>query len=234
MDERPQKSFTATLDLSDLGLSEDAKIYIEPYYQSSFMRFAFGTVGNLVQPESTLLTDIPSTSIVRFRVKVVDESHKLGRIIRLADKIKPKNLDEDSGNRLSILHIDWDKDLDQEIFRVTFPENDFPRLEINKKIENAKEILKSDLMFRSLVFPVIVKEVATKIAATWDEEFNDGDDSWQSRWLEFIRIYLHVNIDIDFNDKEEDEINYWIEEVVAAFCRKNKSRRNFEQALNNK
>jgi len=231
-DERPYKSFTATLDLKGLGLADDAKVYIEPYYKSSFMRFPFGTVSNPQTPENTVLTDIPSTSIIRFRVKVVDEATKLGRIIRVADKIKPKNLEE-SGNRESILHIDWDKDLDQQIFRVTFPDNDYPRLEINKRIENAKELVKSDPIFRSLVFPVAVRQVAERIAMTW-EEFDEEDCSWQSKWLKFIKEVLHENVEVEFEENNEDEINHWVDEIVAAFCRKNKFRTKFEQALNNK
>lgn len=229
IDERPYKSFTATLDLKGLGLSDDAKVYIEPYHKSSFMRFPFGTVAIPQTPESTILTDIPSTSIIRFRVKVVDETTKLGRIIRVADKIKPKNLEE-SGNRKSILHIDWDKDLDQQIFRVTFPDNDYPRLEINRRIENAKELVKSNDIFRSLVFPVAVRQVAERIAIGG---FDEEDDSWQSTWLKFIKGVLHVNIEVEFDDdNNEDEINDWVEEVVSAFCRKNKFRTKFEQAIN--
>jgi hypothetical protein len=234
IDEPPHKTFTAILDLEGLGLSGDAKVYIEPYHKSSFMRFSFGTVSNLQPPEKTILTDIPSTTIIKFRVKVVDETTKNGRIIRIADKIKPKNLEE-SGNRLSILHIDWDKDLDQQIFRVTFPDNDYPRLEINKRIENAKELVKSDAIFRALVFPVAVRQVAERIVITRNL-FEEEDSSWQSIWLKFIKNILHVNVEVDFEEESdnEDEMNYWVEEIVAAFCRKNKFRTKFEQALNNK
>jgi hypothetical protein len=229
-DERPYKSFTATLDLKGLGLPDDAKVYIEPYYKSSFMRFPFGTVSNPQTPKNTILTDIPSTSIIRFRVKVVDETTKLGRIIRVADKIKPKNLEE-SGNRMSILYIDWDKDLDQQIFRIVF-DHEYPCLEINKRIENAKELVKSDQVFRSLVFPVAVRQVGYKIVNTWGD-FEEEDSSWQATWLKFIKDVLKVNVDVEFDeDRSEDEINHWVEEIVAAFCRKNKFRTKFEQALN--
>lgn len=231
-DERPYKSFTASLDLKGLGLSNDAKIYIEPYYKSSFMRFPFGTVSEPITPESTILTDIPSTSIIQFRVKVVDETSNLGRIVRVANRIKPKNLEE-SGGRMSILHIDWDQDLGQQIFRVSFPDNDYPRLEINRQIESAKELVKSDPIFRSLVFPVAVRQVAQRIASAWTEkEFEEEDSSWQSTWIRYIKNVLHVNIELEFEDSNnDDELDYWVEEVVAAFCRMNKSRTIFEQAF---
>ncbi len=229
VEDKPHKSFSATLNFKGLGLSDEAQVYIEPYYKSSFMRFPFGTVANEVKPANTLLTDIPSSSIVKFRIKVVDESNKLGRIIRLADKIKPRNLEGDTGNHRSILPIDWDQDLDQQIFRITF-KTEGPILEINKRIENRRDIVKTDLMFRSLVFPAVVKEVALKIASEFSE-FEEGDDSWQSDWLKFIKDVLHVNIDVDFDDDSEEEINHWVEEVVSAFCRKNKFRSKFEQAF---
>lgn len=232
IDDKPHKSFTATLNLEGLGLSDDAKVYIEPYYKSSFMRFPFGTVANHQMPDNTILSDIPSTSIIRFRVKVVDEEKKHGRIIRIADKIKPKSPEETTGSRMSILHIDWDQDLDQQIFRITFPDNDYPRLEVNKRIENAKELVKNDQIFRSLVFPVAVRQVAEKIARTWGV-FDEGDSSWQSTWLKFIKDVLHVNVEVDFDDDDnDDEVNHWVEEIVSSFCRKNKFRKAFEQILN--
>jgi hypothetical protein len=231
VDDKPFRSFTASVDLAGLGLPDNATVYIEPYHKSSFMRFPFGSVSQEVKPPNTYLSDIPSLVTVRFRVKVVDETKKLGRILRLADKIKPRNLDSTS-NHKSILWIDWDQDLDQEIFRVSF-KTDYPTLEINKKVENGKELLKTDQLFRSLVFPVVMKEVAKEIAGSHDE-FEDGDDSWQSTWLKFIRDVLHVNIDTDFDDKADDELDHWVEEVVASFCRANKFRNKFQQALNNR
>ncbi|MFA4852594.1 MAG: hypothetical protein WC599_08755 [Bacteroidales bacterium] len=228
VEDKPHKYFTVSLNLKGLRLPDEAKVYIEPYHKSSVMRFPFGTVANEVKPSNTLLTDIPSTSIVHFRIYVVDESEKLGRILRVAKEIKPKNLEGDTGNRKTILPIDWDKDLEQQIFRITFPNNDYPTLEINSRIENRKELVKTNPIFRSLVFPVALKEIVTKIAADSDE-FDEGDDSWQSTWMKFIREVLHVYIEVDF--ESEEDVNYWIEEVVAAFCRKNRFRNKFEQAL---
>jgi hypothetical protein len=233
IDDKPYKSFNASFDLKDLGLSDQAKIYIEPYYKSSFMRFYFGTISKEKKPDNTSLIDIPSTDIIKFRIKVVDETNKVGRILRIADKIKPKK-PGDEGNRMSILPIDWSKDLDQQIFRVTFPANDFPILEINGRIENRKELLKNDPIFRSLIFPSVIKDIAVKIAITAaSDEFEEGDNSWQSTWLIFIKQVLHVNTEIKFdNDDDEDSINEWVEDVVTAFCRINKFRSKFEQALN--
>ena len=63
-------------------------------------------------------------------------------------------------------------------------------------------------------------------------DFEEEDDSWQNIWLKFFNDVLRVNVEVDLKNKDEDEINYWVEEVVAAFCRQNKFRTKFEQALN--
>lgn len=232
IEERPHKSFSAKIDLKGLVVADAAKIYIEPYYRSSFMRFDFGTVSEPKMPISTALTDIPSSSAIRFRVKIVDETQAHGRILYFADKIEAAGPNKED-NRFSLLHIDWDKELDQQIFRLTFPENDFPRLELNKLIGNAKELVASDAIFRALVFPVAVRLVAEKIARDWNE-IDKEDRSWQSMWLKFIREILHVSTVpvIEEEGDNEDEITFWVEEVVEAFCRKNKVRTKFEQSSN--
>lgn len=230
IDQPPHKSFNANLNLKGLGLSDEARVYVEPYYKSSFMRFDFGTVGDIQTPGSTALTDIPPTSLIRFRVKIVDETKRLGRIIRVAEMIRPSN-SEESGNRMSILHIDWEQDLDQQIFRVTFHENDYPRLEINRRIDNARDLVKADHIFRSLVFPVAVRQVVEQIFLTSDV-FEVGDSSWQSTWLKFFSDALRVNVEIDFEDPNVEDKSHFIEEVVGSFCRMNKVRTMYQQTIN--
>jgi hypothetical protein len=38
------KSFEAKISIGELGFPNNAHVYIEPYFKSSFMRFSFGTV----------------------------------------------------------------------------------------------------------------------------------------------------------------------------------------------
>ncbi|MBU0596635.1 hypothetical protein KKA94_00540, partial [Patescibacteria group bacterium] len=43
--ENSVSSFTATIDLSGMGLPPEAKIYIETYHRTEYKSFDFGTVG---------------------------------------------------------------------------------------------------------------------------------------------------------------------------------------------
>jgi hypothetical protein len=81
-------TFTATLDPASMaGLDKDAKVYVEPYVVSSSMRFDFGTVSQPKIPADTTLSELDRNESILFRVKVVDESGKVGRIGKLMPRI---------------------------------------------------------------------------------------------------------------------------------------------------
>jgi len=215
--------FDVSVDITEYNLPDHAKVYIEPYFKSSFMRFCLGTVGKISLPEDRYLIDIPQSEVLLFRVKIVDESKKIGRLLALADRIKPKNLQDSNANKQSILWIDDSRSLGQEIFRLSF-DQDFPTLEVNKDIKDIRHVLKRDELFFSLVYPSVVREIAKKIIYELSA-FEEGDDSWQSKWLSFIRKTLFVSYLPDETQEEQEE---WINDVVSAFCRKYKIRKKFE------
>lgn len=217
--------FNASIDLEEYNLPPEAVIYIEPYYKSSFMRFNFGTVGNFQHPDIPAINDIPNSDIVLFRVKVVDESNIRGRILAIADQIRPKNLVEESVNKQSILWVDFGKDLGQEIWKMSF-NNIMPTLEINNRLENSRELLKSDDSVFALIYPSAVKEVALKLA--FEEEFEDRGDGWQSLWMKFIKLHLSVT-HLPDDAVDEDKMN-WVDDVASAFCHKYSVRKRFESS----
>jgi hypothetical protein len=62
-------------------------VYVEAYHRTKYERFRFGTVSQLRTPDDLTLKTftLADTENVRFRVKVVDETEKHGRIIAMAD-----------------------------------------------------------------------------------------------------------------------------------------------------
>src|SRR5258708_39777802 len=77
----PQLSFDGT------AIIPTARVFIEAYYRTSFMRFDCGSVEAFAPPADRRLTEIDGTSVVRFRVKVVDNSTNDHRIVAVADDI---------------------------------------------------------------------------------------------------------------------------------------------------
>jgi hypothetical protein len=230
-DDVPVKSFTADIDFEGMNIPEEASVFIEPYYKSSFMRFDFGKVGAIIPPSNRYLTDIPSSSTILFRVKIVDESGVNGRLIRFADKIHPINVEPERINKQSILRVNWEAELGQQVYKVSF-DTDGPMLEINRKLDNRREIIKSDAFF-SLVYPSVVRQIAEEIFRP-PIDWGEGDDNWQSKWIQFFKKALYVGESIDFEEAEETEQSLWINQIVEAFCNKYRVRSKFENSLNSK
>lgn len=217
-----KRTFNIHFDLGDLGFPDSSSIYVEPYYKSSFMRFYFGTIGKPIIPTDRNINDLPVSDVVLFRVKVVDESGIHGRLLGLADKLRPRDEKEIEKKKKSILWVDY-QDLDEEIWRVSFS-NSMPVLEINKRIKNGNELLKSSNFF-ALVYPSVIRQILKRMVM--DDIQYDGDgDEWQNLWMKYFKNVLKTGDMPEF--KDENMKSEWVEEVVAAFCRRNMTRSKLE------
>jgi hypothetical protein len=204
-------AFEAKININDLGFPDYAKIYIEPYFKSSFMRFDFGTVARHIHPENTLLDEIPVTDKILFRVKVVDESSKQGLILGYADELIP-TLGDTIGGKKPLLPVDYN-DLGNKIWKLDF-RDDGPYLSVNKTIDRITELVKNNLQFFSLVYPEIIRQIAQKIISEEDIELDDLT-TWQGQWIQYFKTTLGITYK---PDEEREDI--WCEEIVEAFCRK--------------
>lgn len=224
--DKKEKYFEAQLNLSNGNFPDHAKVYIEAYYKTSYMRFNYGSISNICAPPSTKLNDFVNTDLIYFRIKIVDETKITGRILGLVSGIEPKNLESDQKNRMAILKVNYDADLGQRLYNLEFDEiEDFPILEINRKLENGSELVKSDI-FLSTIYPSVIKDVATEIVNDQDS-WQEDDDCWQGYWIKFFKMTLEINsLRPNYNEEEETK-REWVDEVVNAFCYKYKVRSHF-------
>src|SRR5947199_3282306 len=79
--------FDPRLSFEGVDVPPSAHVFIEAYYRTSFMRFSCGSVEAFAPPADRRLTDIGGTSLVRFRVKVVDDHATDPRLVAVADDI---------------------------------------------------------------------------------------------------------------------------------------------------
>jgi hypothetical protein len=204
------------LDLSDLLLPPDARVYVEAYYRTELKRFDFGTAGSISNPSSCDLRGMAYPENLKFRILVVDPSD--GKILAHADRISP----EEQAPKNPILPVEF-SDLGSEIWRVEYEgDGGSPILIINRKIPNIQNIAKQDAQFLIYVYPQVIREVLTHMV------FVDGVDSttepstdWHGDWLKFVRL-LGVEIPetlnkVDEHFSEEDALR-WINDSVSAFC----------------
>jgi hypothetical protein len=201
----PQVSFDA------VSVVPSARVFVEAYYRTSFMRFDCGSVEAFVPPEDRRLTEIDGTSVVRFRVKVVDNAGNDHRIVAVADDIMVSEDRPDVAGRVPLLPVNFSDALGQQPWRLAFETNG-PVLELNNRIENVKDAAKNDAGFLALVYPAAVRQILVQILLVEEQDAHQDGDDWWNLWLRWAAQYSNAAL------PAHEEAELWIDEVVARFC----------------
>lgn len=215
--------FNFKLVLDSYGLPGDAKVYLEAYFKSSYMRFDLGTVGHQLQlpPEQRSLEQIASGDIVLFRIKVVDESEVIGKILAEADGVAPVQKDGRPMSKVSILPVDFE-DLGSMVWRVIY-DNERPVLQFNEKIPGIRDQAITPGTFFALVYPSVIRDVFTRILfVEGPTDLNENSNDWKCQWMQFaskLGIAPAPTIDDDSEEyTSKQNAQLWIENVVQKFC----------------
>jgi hypothetical protein len=205
-------AFVANINLEEFKLSPNANVFVEAYRQTTWMRFRFGTVGNLRPLDDLELTEFDSAEGILFRVRVTSPDNK-GLLLAEADRIRPRiGAEEEESNRIPLLPVKPDNDLGEEIWRVDF--TDRPILLINAAVGDWRALAKEPV-FVSLVYPAVLRQILERIL--YVEEYFEIDDldDWRSQWLLFATHLLGIT-----EAPTEDQYDDWINESVEVFCRR--------------
>jgi hypothetical protein len=203
--------FDAAIDLGTYGFPADARVFVEAYRQTALMRFDFGTVSTPQVPADRRLADFTGSDEVMFRVKVTATSGRAGVLLGEADRIRPRNADDDPDRRLPLLPAMPD-DLGEEVWRLDFEGG--TTLLVSRELPDWKQAVKSPA-FRALVYPAAMRQILERILFTEKHvSFEDLSD-WRSRWLLFASR-VPGSRDVPKTRPEQEE---WIENAVAAFAR---------------
>jgi len=201
------------LSLQRHGLPDDAVVRVEAYRQATYMPFELGTVGNLQLHGRLVLTEFELPDAIRFRVKVTSvEDDIRGQLLAVRDRIRPAWAD---GGQESLLPVKPDSSLDQEVFRLSL--DDEPVLLINDKVTQWRE-LSRDEHFVALVYPTVLRTILTRILRGGLDDLEATDD-WPSLWIRFAKGHPGISDPPDDAGEDGDD---WVDEVVAAFCKRNR------------
>ena len=182
-EEKSGSSFSADLRLTDYELPSDARVFVEAYRQTQYMRFDFGLAGAVRIPADCSLTDFDSPEGVLFRVKVVTAADPHGLLLAEADQIRPRKASDDDENRIPLLPV-VPEDLGDEIWRLEFDDQQ-TLLKVNSVLGDWRALAR-DPVFLALVYPAVVRRVLWRIVKEEDHYRDTGDnDDWRSRWLQF-------------------------------------------------
>ena len=214
LDDRPV--FELTLRVDRARYPDDALVRVEASRSNVVQRWDFGTIANLTVPSAyeRRLTDVESSSL--FKVFIVEP--RTGRLLGLADKIRPIQpidslipLREDDGEKLG-----------SEVWRVDFGQDEGPVLLVNNNVPNIGVIVRSDVAFRSLVMPQVLRQVLTKMIFVEHTQPDDDEDGWGTDWFSFVeRLGVKAEPDMTWGEELDTEAGQeWIDTAVKAFSDK--------------
>ena len=207
------ETFSAEMQLESYKLPATAAVIVEACRQLELARFDFGTAGALSPPASCRLSEFGTVVGLRFRVKVVSTDSPRGRLLAVADRIAPRNEQQQSMPRVPLLAVKA-QDIGCEVWRLDF--TDEPLLLVNPRIVPKKPLVRS-VEFQSLVLPEILRSILSRILFVEQIRTVDDSDDWTTRWLRFAESMPGVGMLPDSSDPEADVD--WIDAAIRSFCR---------------
>ncbi len=175
-------TFEASINLTGFDLPSHGKVFLDPYVNTSSMRFPYGTVGQITPPENCDLSDIDQGRAVLFRLLVVDGNANVGKILASTKAISPAS---DQKTRQSLFPLKM-KNLGEAIWAVDL-ESERPCLVLNSRIPGLKEKLLADPLLRGSIYPH-----ALRIVLRYVNECSDASEEqdWVQDWYSFVRLLV--------------------------------------------
>ncbi|MCZ7657711.1 MAG: hypothetical protein M5U07_07555 [Xanthobacteraceae bacterium] len=211
------RSFTANLEnLSSIGVPPQARIYIEPYVtgSSSVMRFAFGTVGAPVTPADTSLADLDQGGRILFRIRVVDESADVGKILAAANALRPVDEKIAEDQKRAILPVASDN-LEELVWELDFRDTARPQLVLNNRVPGLMDRIKTDPLLQGAIVPAAVRQILEHVLDAGKGQYDDDLD-WVQDWKRWASNVL--GRDVDEEKSDPDEIQALVDEIIRAFA----------------
>jgi hypothetical protein len=188
-------------------LPEDGAVYVEAYSRNTLQRFEFGTVNNIQKPARCVLDKIDLSGKTLFRVRVIDETENLGRLVADVQGLNARS--DDEASQKSSLIILAARPLGQQTWKVNIPDNGKPELIINNMIPDALNKLRSNSVFQALILPAALKQVL--MFYLWGDEIEG--ETVQAEWIAFAEHLAGEKP----HSQDPEELAGWIDDVVERF-----------------
>ncbi len=206
--------FNAALSLDAYNLPADAKVFVEAYRQTNWMRFDFGTAGSVKAPGDLRLVEFDAREGILFRVRVTETANPEGRLLAEADHISPVHAAATGEEAREPLLPIKPAALGEEVFRVDF--SDRPILLINNHFGDWRALARSP-SFVCMALPQALREILVRVLYVEKSYETDDATDWRARWLKFASVIPGSSEPP--GEEEKDRFDDWINEAVAAFAR---------------
>jgi hypothetical protein len=228
------QQFSTTMNFAEYDLPAGTIIYLEAYYRNALMRFRVGVLSpeHSEYQHSGALSELQDPQ-VNFRVKIVDESQDIGRIVAVVDRIQVFNQDSKQVTRVGLLPVKFE-DLGEQIWLLELSDdNSDPVLCVNKALDTGNvpinEIVRYP-MFTTLVYPQVVRDLLRHLFFDKQGDYGEEDpDGWGYKWVRFAESLPGAGRHPESG--EDEETREWIEQVVQGFCLQNRVKNAFEKYI---
>lgn len=201
----------ASFDLKPLGFPDTARVVLEAQAGWTVQRFEFGTVGQYLEPQDRRLSEFPSLAGLLFRLKVIATGDHDGRLLGVADRLKPSG-DINQAAQQSFVVV-RPQDLGDRVWKIDFDEAQ-PLLLVNSRLQDHQDFLKRKEV-AALVLPEALQRILVRAAERGaDDEAGSG---WQSMAL---RLGERLAGRVVPPSTDDEEIERWVDEAVGAFSRR--------------
>jgi hypothetical protein len=212
--------FSARIDLSKhrRTLPAGAKVVVEAYHNTMLQRFDFGTVADCRPRGELLLTNFDEWDRPRFRVRVVDLSSDLGAVLGACERIDAVYPDEASGGGRSLLKLlpRPESHMHGELWRIE-PDGAGFQLAYNKDLSWLERSIKArEPQVLGLILPAALREILSR-ELLWGQVGSDETSEWIDL-AQSISSQPPPSPSVD-GEPIRDDVEDWINEVVACFCR---------------
>lgn len=210
----PPRLDLVRLDLSDLGLPEEAPIVVEAYRRANYTRLDAGTVGELDLPRGEPLPEFESATEPLFRIKVVGAGEDEGKLLAVADQLRAHVPDEeDEGPQASLLSV-APNDLGQRLWKLDLTD-DHPQILVNNRIADWKGFA-STPEFHAFVLPEVLRQITQWVIEGMDEDIDD-EETPRAMWMRLMADTLGRDPH-DARDMDSTDLDSWMDNTVDEFC----------------
>jgi hypothetical protein len=226
----PPPVVSGTFHLADLDFPESAAVVLEAMCAGSPIvdRIECGEVGRLRPPRHRRLDRLGGRQVF-FTLKVVDRSERYGRILGLAENVRPAGVERDGRPLEGILPIEV-AELGQQVWRLEFREHHVFLL-LNGDVPDIARRVRSDAALYALILPEALRHVLGRALAEGGDLEDEHDDRWPALWLRFGRGLHPDGEPPPVGQERRDEWEGWIEEVVQAFCERHAIKDAYRRAV---
>lgn len=224
------RRFSANIQFEVNAFPGDAEVVLEATSAGSTIveRIPCGTIDDLLQPNLRELRHVDGENVF-FTLKVIDRHEQIGRLLGVAEQLRPERSGEAStGGRRGILPIE-PAELGQEVWRLEFTDHDV-LLQVNAKLIELKDRVRSDVMLYAIIYPDVIRRVI-RAAIFENVDVEEDSERWSVLWLRFGKDLHPLHSNPPSAGDTSELIDEWIDEVAVAFCNQHRLFDEYQKSL---